>query len=529
MSRDFLARFALADLPKLLTLQDRNPHSPTYGCFDRNYWQYRLLDFPTGMAQEFVWPLALAWHLPLPENPYRGQAAIRDWIIAGLAFAQSSAHKDGACDDFFPYERAAGATAFSLLACLEASSLVDYREAGFEAFLNRRGKWLGHHQESGKLSNHEALIVLCLDLLSERTRDHTFSQLRDARLKRLLSWQDKEGWFWEYEGCDLGYQTLTLSLLAWLDQRRPELNLRNVLIRGAKMVTEFVHPDGSFGGEYFSRNTYNYFPYGLELIGRYFPDALMANDRVIAGRVAGRGACYSDDHMIGHHLWNWLLTWKDWVPSRPHPVEQQPQMRNYYPSAGLLMDRQGDTALYLATNKGGVFKLFRNKSLVASDTQISFRMKDGRTAVCHMVDRYQVEITTDKIVISGEAGWAKQRLMGIFDNILLRVFMVTIGRFFSDLVRRLLQGILITGKTRAPFKFRRELHRQEGKWRVVDEIASDAWSAVESVGLGGHQTSIFVIQSRTFQPGQMQSHWQDLTQEITKLKPGATLKIEREI
>ena len=52
---------ALQQIPQLLTLQDRNPHSPTYGCFDRNFWQYRKVDFPTGMAQEFVYPLALAY------------------------------------------------------------------------------------------------------------------------------------------------------------------------------------------------------------------------------------------------------------------------------------------------------------------------------------------------------------------------------------------------------------------------------------------------------------------------------------
>ena len=62
---------ALQQIPQLLTLQDRNPHSPTYGCFDRNFWQYRLVDFPTGMAQEFVYPLALAYSTKLPENPPR--------------------------------------------------------------------------------------------------------------------------------------------------------------------------------------------------------------------------------------------------------------------------------------------------------------------------------------------------------------------------------------------------------------------------------------------------------------------------
>ena len=64
MGREILASAALATIPKILTLQDRNPHRPRFGCFDRNYWHYRIIDFPSGMAQELVSPLALAWDTP---------------------------------------------------------------------------------------------------------------------------------------------------------------------------------------------------------------------------------------------------------------------------------------------------------------------------------------------------------------------------------------------------------------------------------------------------------------------------------
>ena len=82
--KDLLAREALAQIPKILTLQDRNRHSPTYGCFDRNYWQYRIIDFPSGMAQEFVLPLALAYRTEIAGTPFLGQAALRDWVLAGF-------------------------------------------------------------------------------------------------------------------------------------------------------------------------------------------------------------------------------------------------------------------------------------------------------------------------------------------------------------------------------------------------------------------------------------------------------------
>ena len=113
MSRELFADAALRQIPKILTLLDRNPHSPAYGCFDRNYWHYRMIDFPSGMPQEFVLPLALAYELNIPNNPYHHQPALKNWVEAGILFAARSAHRDGSCDDYFPYERAGGAAAFS--------------------------------------------------------------------------------------------------------------------------------------------------------------------------------------------------------------------------------------------------------------------------------------------------------------------------------------------------------------------------------------------------------------------------------
>src|SRR5882757_8450157 len=107
-NRNRFAQEALRWIPKILTLQDRNRHSPTYGCFDRNYWQYKIIDFPSGMSQEFVWPLALAWATELEGNAFYRQDALREWVEAGMVFAARSAHADASCDDYFPFEKAGG-------------------------------------------------------------------------------------------------------------------------------------------------------------------------------------------------------------------------------------------------------------------------------------------------------------------------------------------------------------------------------------------------------------------------------------
>jgi hypothetical protein len=528
MTRDLFAREALAHIPKLLTLLDRNPHSPTYGCFDRNFWHYRILDFPSGMAQEFVWPLALVFASEIPGNPYYRQAQIREWAEAAILYAVRSAHPDGSCDDYFPYERAAGAAAFSLLACLESYQLLGLANQAVLAFFRRRADWLAAHDESGRLSNHQALTVLCWELAGRLLKTDCWESAINQRLHRLLSWQSEEGWFPEYEGCDPGYHTLTLSIIARLYQLRPTQALKLALIKAVSLTSELVHPDGSYGGEYGSRNTYNYFPHGLELVGRWHPEALGVNDAILKGFTYGRGACYADDHIIGHHVWNYLLAWRDFVTLRPGlPLPRS--SRVFLREAGIIIIRREDTELYLALNKGGTFKFFREGKLVVSDTQISLRIRKGsheNTAVGHLVDRYDCAIGDDEIVISGTLGWAKQTQMTPPRLIALRLVMLVLGRFFPNLIRRLLQGMLITGKQVAPFTFRRSLCWGDGRWQVTDNLAAKSWAGVTGAGIGGDQTSIYVVMSRTFQAGQLQP-WLDLTEQVKALGPGETLTLKR--
>ncbi|MEJ2039971.1 MAG: hypothetical protein P8X55_13725, partial [Desulfosarcinaceae bacterium] len=300
---------ALEDLPKLLTLLDRNPHSPSYGCFDRNYWHYKIIDFPSGMAQEFVFPLALAFDTRAKGNPYFGKRVLRDWVHAGMAFAAKSAHKDGSCDDYYPFERAAGAAAFSLLAFVESYRLMGFDDPRLLAFFSRRADWLAGHMESGRLSNHQALITLCLELTGRLLQSKRWAEQKKRRLELVLSWQDKEGWFQEYEGFDPGYHTLTVSLLAWLLVLEPDNgDLREAVSGAVDLALTFMHPDGTFGGEYGSRNTNNYFAYGFELAGRWKPSALYMNDRFAQALVHKRTPCYADDHILGHHLWDYFVT-----------------------------------------------------------------------------------------------------------------------------------------------------------------------------------------------------------------------------
>jgi hypothetical protein len=148
--------------------------------------------------------------------------------------------------------------------------------------------------------------------------------------------------------------------------------------------------------------------------------------------------------------------------------------------------------------------------------------------VAHLLDKYSVEIEEDEICIGGTLGWAKHRLLSPFNLMLSRLLMLTLGRFFPNLVRRLLQRMLILGKRDAPFRFTRRFEWREGRWRVTDSLRARSWEQVLSAGIGCDQTSIYVAMSRTFQAGQLQP-WLDLTPRTKGLPAGEALHLEREL
>ena len=98
-----------------------------------------------------------------------------------------------------------------------------------------------------------------------------------------------------------------------------------------------------------------------------------------------------------------------------------------------------------------------------------------RNAVGHLVDDYHLELESDRIAIAGSLGWAKQKQMNPTNLIILRLVMLSIGRFFPNLIRRLLQTVLIVGKDTTPFRFERRLIWQSGHWQVEDCLTAKSW------------------------------------------------------
>lgn len=508
--RETYVQLALPYVPRLLHLIDRNPFSKTYGCFDRAFWHYRTMDFPCGMSQEFVLVLALAAAKKYPGNRYFGVERVRELAEAGVRYVAASSYPDGTTDDYFPFERAMGALVFSLYSAAEAYQVLGMKDERAVDLFSKRVEHLAHENETGRLSNHQALAALAAHTVYEITGNPAHKRVAEDRVALTLSWQNQsEGWFQEYEGADPGYHTCTIDFLGKLMKKRGDTSLVAPLKKAVDFAWNFMHADGSYGGEYGSRNTFHFYPHGFELMAPHTEKAGQIADAFLAGSMKGKRYINDDDRMTAHYVYDFLQAYEDFAPRRPAPIESDRRAANtvWMPDAKMAVRFGGDSAngFHAAANlgKGGVIKVFDRAGPIASDTGLIGELADGTVVVSHLVDN--AAAPTAKLTegaggtfsIKAKLSKRKHKLPTPFTNIIFRMGMITVGRFNANLVRSTLQKILITGKPHTQHEVERVIRFEADRVVVEDRLPRDV--VFKRLAIGSDATSIYVANSNVYQ------------------------------
>ncbi len=550
------ANNALAAVPRLLGAIDRNPYRATYGCLDRQFWHYRTAAFPSQMYQEGALSLALAFSVDMPGNRWFQSQRVRELAVAAIRFAAKSSRPDGSCDDYYPFERALGAAVFSLQATARAYQLLqlDGDADGGEtlAWLQRRADWIIDNDESGRLSNHHAGAALGLLRVAEISGRDKYRAAAEDKIATVLDWQHEEGWFDEYGGADPGYQTVTIDSLAKIRRASGSTELDEPLRRAVEFSREFLHPDGSYAGEYGSRGTYHFYPHGMELL---LADNLASDaaadlaDGFLKSLAGGTAAHFDDDRLFTHRLGNLFEAYRDWAPHRPAkatPKEGNNARSSYYPAAGILTRRVGDWQTVVSTARGGVFKHFWPSGENTTDTGLIVETTDGRIAVSQLHDRgrtveYQAppKLQNDEpqdvesLTVSGPLHWTRHETLGPLKQAAFHVGMVTVGRCCRGLVRRLLQRRLITGLAESGIRLTRRFEFRSGEggyslW-VVDTIdLIDPTIKIRRMSLGSDHQSTYVAASGVYQDSCL-TPWTDLGEHVDELNINRRVVINRNL
>ena len=539
--RKLYLKAGLADIPRLLGAVDRNPYRATSGCLDRGYWHYRTAAFPSEMFQEGVLAMALVYATPLEGNRWHREARVRELAVAALRFSARSTHRDGSCDDYYPFERAFGAAVFSLYAAARAYEILGLEDSEISAAIQRRARWVAGHGESGRLANHHALAALGLWQVGRVTGKAEYTAAAGRKIRELLAWQSEEGWFEEYGGADPGYQTATVDWLAKYRRASGDTGLDEPLARAVRFCRLMLQPDSSCGGPHGSRGTYHFYAHGFELMAGQSAEAADLADAFLAALAGGRQADFGDDRMYAHRTADLLEAYVDWSPQRPAPVAETPG-DCWLPRAGLLVRRAHGRHTVVSAARGGVFKHFAAGRLSACDAGLILQTTDGRVAVSQMhdpgrtADFSQAEGTADAkcgysvLRVAGPMHWARFETATPLRQAVFHLGMLTIGRWLRGLVRRLLQRRLITGRRDCPIRLARQLEFLPAPaLRVTDTIELvDPSIRVRRMSFGTDHEAAYVAAAGVYQEAVLLP-WVDLGEYVERLNAERRVVVVREL
>lgn len=491
-------------LPRLLSLLDRNPASPTYGCFDRSYWLHRKTDFPVSTAQLSVHTLARLYLTPFPGNSLYGAPAALAWVTAGLEFTLGLQHGDGSFDEWYPNERGwAGPTGYVAHALCSTLELLDDRLPAAlvertERSLRLSARHLARRDEGDVLANHFAIAVLPLAEIGRRLRDGAIDRQANEWLERFKKLVSPEGWGLEYDGCDPGYTLGTLDFFADLHRLTGDPYLVRFAEKSFTFLSYLLCPDGSWPGALGSRHTGHFYPHALEYWSHLTASArpLLAKFRACATTRPSD----QEDHYLHYRLADYLK-----AAAAPYggPTGQLPYLDEHFreknfPEAGFRIERRGDFLLWVAQKRGGAFRLYRR-----SDGQL-LALNNG----CLLTDGKQTytslwQGSRGQGPITGALQPVCQKRFRPATFLLFRLACRLMAfPFFSYTFKYWIRSRLITPRRKARSNWRRSLHLDEASLVVRDELEWNEKREWKKFFWGGEFSTRYVPQSGYYQPSE---------------------------
>ncbi|MCA9548891.1 MAG: hypothetical protein KC933_02575 [Myxococcales bacterium] len=534
--------------PRVLGLMDREALSPTSGCGDRTYWAWKFTDFPGARFQESLCVLSFLYSTPGSE--YFKNPNLLTWIGRGMEYWCKIQYKDGSFDEAYPFERSLAATAFTGFYVGEGFRMVqddlpDATRARVKVALRRAGDWLvGHDEHHGFLSNHLAAAAAALMNMHLITRDPRYLERCQYFVNKILSHQSPEGWYDEYGGADPGYQTHGTFYLARIHQLRPEPRLLESIERSMRFLANFIHVDGSLGGEYTSRNTQTYYPAAFEMLQSSLPIASWIAERMrpAVASASAAGLRSVDAYNYYPFLNNLVFAHQAFSDADrdPKPPEgpSEAEGLTWFPAAGLARVRTARYDAYVGTRKGGVVKVFdRQKgALVYNDCGYIGRLEGGGFCSSQYEDgERKVSVTPEVIEVEGAFAAISKPVMNPLKFMAFRAFNLTAGQVpaLAFWMKNLLVKTLIYRKKPLSIAFKRRIELGASSVRVTDNLEGPDASKVVELRWEPVFTTIHMGSSRYFVPNELEVAFpESASDEAHALDPrrvAAGVRLERNV
>jgi hypothetical protein len=256
---------AQTQIPRILGLANREADSEYYGCFDRYFWHYKLSDFPNARFQESTLALSLAYLNPKLDNFYSNKVLF-EWIRSGIMYWTKMQRRNGSFDEAYPHEHSLVATSFSSFSIAKSLRLLNLDEPKVVNSLAQAGDWIDLHEDAGP-TNQTIGAACALNEIFQLTNDEKYNLASKRKLDQAMANWQKEGYFLEYGGFDMGYSTIALSYLALLYLDTKNEILRDISQKMIEKIKSTIDENFQWCYQQTSRKTQYIYPLGFKVFG----------------------------------------------------------------------------------------------------------------------------------------------------------------------------------------------------------------------------------------------------------------------
>ena len=513
ITRECFLEAILDKVPRLIGLLNRNTSSSNYGCFDRDFWHYNIVDFACARKQEATLTLSLIYLINNKKNMYYRSEEILEYIRAALNFWPKIQNKKGCFNEWYPNESSFVATAFSTYAISESMLLIGYllsepEKKNVLKALIKAGEWLQNRNEI-RVINQQTGAAVALYNLYMLTSNNIFLKASKDKISVLKQKQSSEGWFEEYGGPDIGYLSLSIDYLVKYYLKSNNEEAKEIINCSIDFIKNFIQPNLKVGGEYTSRNTEYLIPHGFEAFSAFTDDARFiacVNRETASDRNSFPNIF--DDRYLTYTGYTWLQSYMDANIELDEKTEiiinahfKQPFTR-YFNASGLFVVNDSNMHLIINLKKGGSFRLFDKRGdKLHSDSGILVKSY-GKWYTSGWLIEYQHNGINNTMEISGNLVQVPDKVLSPIKNILLRLFQLTFGYsvIVSRYLKEILRNFLITKPKYSKIRYKRTIHLCFSTNKLV-EVKNYVYAendCISAISIGTRDTHIYVPSSRYY-------------------------------
>ena len=458
-------------LPRILTQVCRDPGSKAYGSFDRNWWHYKIRDFPSIILQQGGYALFCAAQTLQMDDAER--EGLINLAKGSARFWNKRAQKFRAFEEYYPWEMGYPPLAFSTLAVVKLVSegIVDLDDV--LPGLHLAADQLQSRFEA-RATNQQVAGTAALCWIRKITPQLIDEQKFADICIRMFACQHEEGWFMEYGGPDLGYLSVTMDCLWDGFNATGDERFKTAAAKALNFIAPFVALPIRATGMHNARNTDYIVPYGIAHFLQYPEQRTVAAQvlqKVISGLPSPDNFLYAIDdryfcHYIGHSVFRTLSVLREFEIGE----EEDLFVDCFFEGTGhwLRSETPSGCAALVSTKKGGIVSLGFGDSFVSD---FGWVIQDNhREWVSHWwADFWSIDRLDNECRIHGYLTPHKENESTTFKHMVLRILSLLLGYRIIEWLKRLM---IFKTYDSSQFPFRRTIRFEVEQVVVLDEFSA---------------------------------------------------------